>query len=231
MAIQVGIAPDSWGVWFPAHEKQPPWERCMDEMKLAGYAGIELGPWGYFPNRNPALRDALDARGLQLIAATAGGNFLEPADGLCRTIDEIAALLKDFPEARYIVLLPPMYTDLETGEPVLDRYLSDSQWRTFCGNVQRVAGRAAAHGLTAVFHPHADSHVETEAEIERFCRTRPSRCAWTPGTMCTAAATPSRFTGNTQTASHLSMSRTATLQSRRGGTRGIGRLSRRCGRA
>lgn len=168
MAIQVGIAPDSWGVWFPAHEKQPPWERCMDEMKLAGYAGIELGPWGYFPNRNPALRDALDARGLQLIAATAGGNFLEPADGLCRTIDEIAALLKDFPEARYIVLLPPMYTDLETGEPVLDRYLSDSQWRTFCGNVQRVAGRAAAHGLTAVFHPHADSHVETEAEIERF---------------------------------------------------------------
>lgn len=46
MAIQVGIAPDSWGVWFPAHEKQPPWERCMDEMKLAGYAGIELGPWG-----------------------------------------------------------------------------------------------------------------------------------------------------------------------------------------
>ena len=34
-----------------------------------------------------------------------------------------------------------------------------------------------------------------------------------------------------QAASHLSMSRTATLQSRRGGTRGIGRLSRRSGRA
>ena len=29
MAIKVGIAPDSWGVWFPANdpnsEKQPPW--------------------------------------------------------------------------------------------------------------------------------------------------------------------------------------------------------------
>lgn len=23
MAIKVGIAPDSWGVWFPQHEKQP----------------------------------------------------------------------------------------------------------------------------------------------------------------------------------------------------------------
>lgn len=32
MAIQVGIAPDSWGVWFPKHEKQPSWDRCLDEM-------------------------------------------------------------------------------------------------------------------------------------------------------------------------------------------------------
>ena len=40
MAIQVGIAPDSWGVWFPEHEKQPSWDRCMDEMKKAGYAGF-----------------------------------------------------------------------------------------------------------------------------------------------------------------------------------------------
>ncbi len=168
MAVQVGIAPDSWGVWFSQHEKQPPWERCMDEMKLAGYAGIELGPWGYFPNQNPALRRALDARGLKLAAATVGGNFLAPVDALCQMIDEIAALLRDFPEAKYIVLLPPMYTDLETGELVLDRHLNDTQWRTFCDNVQRAADRVAAHGLTGVFHPHVDSHVETEEEIERF---------------------------------------------------------------
>ena len=45
MAIKVGIAPDSWGVWFPANdpnsEKQPPWWRCLDEMKVAGYEAVK----------------------------------------------------------------------------------------------------------------------------------------------------------------------------------------------
>ena len=41
MAIHVGIAPDSWGVWFPEHEKEPPWWRCLDEMKIAGYRCFE----------------------------------------------------------------------------------------------------------------------------------------------------------------------------------------------
>ena len=39
MAIKIGIAPDSWGVWFPQHEKQPPWDRCLNEMQAAGYDG------------------------------------------------------------------------------------------------------------------------------------------------------------------------------------------------
>lgn len=49
MNIKVGSCPDSWGVWFPHHEKQTPWERCLKEMHEAGYAGTELGPTGYLP--------------------------------------------------------------------------------------------------------------------------------------------------------------------------------------
>lgn len=171
MAIKVGIAPDSWGVWFPQHEKQTPWSRCMDEMREAGYDGVELGPWGYFPNTNPALKDALAARKLALVAGTVGGDFLDDAsiDAMCETIDDIAALLKDgFPEAQYIVLLPAMYTDLETGQQVMDPSLTDAQWATYCRNVQHAADRVASHGLVGTFHPHVDCHVETEAEIERL---------------------------------------------------------------
>lgn len=55
MSIKIGIAPDSWGVWFPASDpnnaKQPQWWRCLDEMKIAATAGCEIGPWGYMPNR------------------------------------------------------------------------------------------------------------------------------------------------------------------------------------
>lgn len=172
MSIKVGIAPDSWGVWFPQHEKQTPWQRCMDEMREAGYDGVELGPWGYFPNTNPELKDALDARRLSLVAGTVGGDFLDDAsiDEMCETIDDIAGLLADFPEARYIVLLPAMYTDLETGAPVCDPNLTDAQWSTYCKNVQRAANRVATHGLIGTFHPHVDCHVQTEAQIERLLR-------------------------------------------------------------
>lgn len=170
MAIQVGIAPDSWGVWFPNHEKQTPWNRCMDEMRQAGYDGVELGPWGYFPNTYPELKQALDARSLELVAGTVGGDFLNDAsiDDMCRTIDEIAAVIMRFPQAKYIVLLPAMYTDLETGEFVMDPHLTDAQWATYCKNVQRAADRVASHGLIGAFHPHVDCHVQTEEQIERL---------------------------------------------------------------
>lgn len=170
MAIRTGIAPDSWGVWFPNHEKQTPWYRCMDEMKVAGFAGVELGPWGYFPNRNPVLKNALKARGLELVAGTVGADFLDNAsvDAMCETIDDIAALLKEFDSAKYIVLLPSMYTDLETGVPVMDENLTDEQWDTYCKNVQRAADRVAQYGLIGAFHPHVDCHVQTEEQIENL---------------------------------------------------------------
>lgn len=168
MSIKVGIAPDSWGVWFPQHEKQTPWNRCMDEMKESGFEGVELGPWGYFPNTNPELKEALEKRALSLVAGTVGGDFLDDAsiDEMCKTIDEIAALLKDFPEAKYIVLLPSMYTDLETGVLVMNPELSKEQWTTYCRNVQRAADRVEKHGLIGTFHPHVDCHVQTEEQIE-----------------------------------------------------------------
>ena len=135
MAIKIGIAPDSWGVWFPASDpnnaKQPQWWRCLDEMKVAGYEGCEIGPWGYMPNDDPkVLKNAMDARGLTLVGATEGGNFLDDAavEGMLKDIDDISKLLKAFPSAKYIVLLPPMYTNLATGELEMNPELTDEEW-------------------------------------------------------------------------------------------------------
>ncbi len=49
MNIQIGSAPDSWGVWFPSDPKQTPWQRFLDEIVAAGYEWTELGPYGYLP--------------------------------------------------------------------------------------------------------------------------------------------------------------------------------------
>lgn len=171
MSVKIGIAPDSWGVWFPEHEKQPQWWRCLDEMKVAGYEGCEIGPWGYMPNDDPeVLKNAFDARGLTLVGATEGGNFLDNASvgQMLNEIDDICAFLKNFPSAKYVVLLPPMYTNLETGVQEMNPKLTEDEWKTYCENVQRCADRCVLNGYIGVFHPHVDSHVQTEAEIESF---------------------------------------------------------------
>ncbi|MBV8928271.1 MAG: 2-keto-myo-inositol dehydratase, partial [Mycobacteriaceae bacterium] len=70
MTIRVGTAPDAWGVWFPADPQQTPYARFLDEVVQAGYAWIELGPFGYLPTDPHQLRDELQSRGLRLSAGT-----------------------------------------------------------------------------------------------------------------------------------------------------------------
>ena len=231
MAIKIGIAPDSWGVWFPASDpnnaKQPQWWRCLDEMKVAGYEGCEIGPWGYMPNDDPkVLKNAMDARGLTLVGATEGGNFLDDAavEGMLKDIDDISKLLKAFPSAKYIVLLPPMYTNLATGELEMNPELTDEEWATYCKNVQKCADRCAANGFIGLFHPHVDSHVQTEEQIERFLNdTNVDLCFVT---MYTAAASRFPSTRSGRSAFRTSTSRTAIWQSRLRWTKTSGLLPR-----
>ena len=61
-----------------------------------------------------------------------------------------------------------MYTDLETGSLAMNPNLSDEEWKKYAANVQKCADRVAENGFVGVFHPHVDSHVQTEADIERF---------------------------------------------------------------
>ena len=61
-----------------------------------------------------------------------------------------------------------MYTDEETGALISNPELSDEQWAQYAANVQLVTDRIRSHGLEAAFHPHADSHVQTETQIERL---------------------------------------------------------------
>lgn len=173
MAIKVGTAPDSWGVWFPHDPKQVPWEQCLDEMMEAGYKSIELGPWGYLPTRPAVLKEELDSRGLELIATTLMTDlvFIEDLHPICKTLDEILALQRHFPTAEYLVLIDGMYTNLFTGELIAKKELTPMEWERMLLTIKAVADYVKTKlDIKVVFHPHAETHVETEDEIERFLR-------------------------------------------------------------
>ena len=171
MNIRVGSCPDSWGVWFPSHEKQTPWERCLKEMHEAGYAGTELGPTGYLPTDYDELKAALDQYQLDLIGATLSGDMCsaEGVQVVMETIDLLGPIQTQFSTAKYMVLFTDVYTDLETGELIHPATISNKEWGFFCSNIQKVSDYAKEKfDLMLVYHPHAQTYCETEDEIERL---------------------------------------------------------------
>ncbi len=170
MKIHVGTAPDSWGIWFSENDRQIGWERCLDEMKAAGYEGVELGPWGYFPNEGGRLKEELQKRDLKLAAGTAGANYADDAsvDAMLKFLEEQQIpLLKQFDSVRYIDLLVEMYTDLITGKYVMKKELSDEESGNMFRNINRTAAVIREHGYLPTLHPHVDCYIQTEEEIER----------------------------------------------------------------
>jgi inosose dehydratase len=135
----LGNAPDSWGIWFPQDKRQVDGRSSLDEVHEAGYTCIELGPWGYLPTDSDVLKTELAKRNLKLVASTVGCdlNDDDSVGELIKALPEITALQKDL-DAGFVVLLPPMITDLFTGEEVLPRTLTDDQRQHFNAKIERL---------------------------------------------------------------------------------------------
>jgi inosose dehydratase len=170
MNIRIGSAPDSWGVWFPDDPKQTPWQRFMDEVVEAGYNWIELGPYGYLPTNPTMLQTELDKRKLKVSAGFVMGSLEDHS-----VWPEIEAQLTGAGEllaelgAQYLVLIDGTYSDLFTGEQIEIKQLDDDNWRRLIDTTHRVADMIdELYDMKLVFHPHAETHVEYEDQIERF---------------------------------------------------------------
>ncbi|MFR8411295.1 MAG: hypothetical protein ACLVB4_07825 [Butyricicoccus sp.] len=94
----------------------------------------------------------MDARGLTLVGATEGGNFLDDAavEGMLKDIDDISAA-EGFPSAKYIVLLPRCTPTSATGELEMNPELTDEEWAT-TAECTECADRCAANGFVGLFH-------------------------------------------------------------------------------
>jgi|SRR5579871_404342 len=174
MAMRIGSAPDSWGVWFPDDPRQPPWSQFLDEVAQAGYAWIELGPYGYLPTDRAELERELARRELR-VAGTFVSFDLEDPGAFAANRDEIertCRLLREL-EAPHLVLIDGIYTDLHSGALLRDRELDEAGWRRLVETTERVREVAARERLTVVFHPHTDTHVELEAQVERLLEDVP----------------------------------------------------------
>lgn len=166
----LGTAPDSWGVWFPSDDHQVPYTRFLDELVEAGYSWFELGPYGYLPTDPRQLAEEAQARGLRVSGGTTFGALHRPElwdDMLAHTrrVAELTAAAG----ANHLVYIPPMYRDEKTGGYTEDPALTADQWRILGTAADRL-GRILLdeYDVRLCLHPHADTHIQTQQEIERF---------------------------------------------------------------
>jgi inosose dehydratase len=169
--LRLGTAPDSWGVWFPRDDHQVTWEQYLDELPKAGYVWTELGPFGFLPNEPERLREELDKRGLRLCGGTMFAALHHGADALKKSIEEFSELARVLValDAKYLVHLPEQYTDMHTGAATDAANLGAEHWSNLTNGTNEL-GRIIYEefGVELVFHPHVDTHVDTQERIEKF---------------------------------------------------------------
>ena len=171
--LRLGTCPDSWGVWFADDPLQTPWQRFLDEVAAVGYEWLELGPYGYLPTDPARLADELGRRGLKVAGGTMHGH-----SGLHRAGDlpeilaatrKVAALTAALGAADLVFVPVPGYRDDKTGAWLEAAELDDEHWQVLIRATNEVGKMTAQeYGVRLQFHPHADSHVETQAQTERF---------------------------------------------------------------
>ena len=171
--LRLGTCPDSWGVWFADDPFQTPWERFLDEVAEVGYEWLELGPYGYLPTDPARLTEELARRGLRVAGGTVHGfsGLHRPGDwpGIARITRQVAELTAAVGGQHLIFVPVPGYRDDKTGAFLEPAELDAEQWRTMIRASDELGKIVAQeYGLRLEFHPHADSHVETQAQTERY---------------------------------------------------------------
>ena len=173
--IRVANAPCSWGVLeIEAPAIHAPAAQVLDEMAAAGYAGTELGDWGFLPTEPAALAADVQRRALSLVGAfvpiaLAREDALD--EGVTRAV-RTARLLAAAADTHAFVVLSDDNAAVPNRAARAGRIreedgLSPAEWDAFADRAGRVASAVReATGIRTVFHHHCAGYVETPREID-----------------------------------------------------------------
>ena len=173
--FKIANAPCSWGVIEGIDGERGGYIQLIDEMQQTGYAGTELGDWGFMPTNANILKEELQERNLEMLGAFVPVDFSNPDAHVtgAESAIRIAKLLAAVGKAPFIVLADengknPMRKQ-NAGRIGPEQGLSDEQWALFATGIEHVARSVwEATGLRCVFHHHCAGFVETPAEIEKL---------------------------------------------------------------
>ena len=174
--ILVGNAPCSWGVIENTEGERKTYLDVINEMSAAGYAGTELGDWGFMPTDPAVLIPQLQERNLQLLGSWVTVRLYDEdyhEAGVKQAVKTAELLRAIGGEECFIVIgddhsTIPLRHD-KSGRITPEMMLPDEEWGVYTDGAMKVAKAVRdATGLRSVIHHHGATYVETPAEIEKF---------------------------------------------------------------
>lgn len=168
--IRLAIAPIGWtNDDLPELGGRIPFEQCVSEMALAGYAGSEVG--NKYPKDTAELNAALRLRGLTICNAWFS-SFL--------TTKPYAEVEAEFLKHRDFLhaVGARVIGAAEQGHSIQGRQdlgvfaakpsFTDDEWKRLAYGLNRLGERAAEKGMTLTYHHHMGTGVQTAQEIDRL---------------------------------------------------------------
>jgi inosose dehydratase len=147
------------------------WDVYLDEIARVGYVYTELGPQGFMPQDPEQLKGELAKRNLTVCGGTVFAGLHKGPEALDKAKADFGreAKLLAAVGAEYLVHLPEQYTDMHSGESTEAADIDPEQWKNLVSGTDELAKYLyESYGVKLVFHPHADTHVDTQVRIERF---------------------------------------------------------------
>ena len=175
--IKIANAPCSWGALeFDLEGEAPGYVQVLNEIVETGYAGTELGDWGFMPTEPEKLSQEIHGRNLVLVGAFVPVFLKDPAshqvgiEVAVRTARLMAAVEGSL---SFIVLadengrVPERRKNAGRITPKMG--LSDPEWQVYAEGATKVAEAVKKEtGLRTAFHHHCAGYVETPAEIAKL---------------------------------------------------------------
>lgn len=169
MKIKLGIAPIAWNNDdMPELGGDTPVETCLDEARLAGFTGIELG--GKFP-RNPGIvKFLLEKYKLSLPGGWYGSKLREKS-----LEEEWIAMQEQIDLLKYLGSRVFVFADISgsiQGDPNKSLshrpQLGKDEWKHYCDKISEISNRLEDVGLEISYHEHMGTIIQTENDVNKF---------------------------------------------------------------
>ena len=169
MKINLGIAPIAWSNDdMPELGGDTPIEQCLEEAKMAGFSGIELG--GKFPRNSGIIKFLLNKYQLRMPGGWYGALIRE------RSIEEEWIAMQE-----HINLLKLINADVfvfadvsgsiqsDVNRPLTSRpILKDNEWKDYGKKISELSNRLDDIGIPISYHEHMGTVIQTEEDVDRL---------------------------------------------------------------